>query len=103
MLKIRRPLGRLIFNMGIAIPGKTVFLIETAPRMSVDKHWAEYDTQEYTIFDLADETGIIPGMGSPNETSRLTIASSLTGWAHIQNDPSEVIRLSGLTNQHTSV
>ena len=31
MLKIRRPLGRLIFNMGIAIPGKTVFLIETVP------------------------------------------------------------------------
>ena len=31
MLKIRRPLGRLIFNMGIAIPGKTVFVIETAP------------------------------------------------------------------------
>ena len=29
MLKIRRPLGRLIFNMEIAIPGKTVFLIET--------------------------------------------------------------------------
>ena len=35
MLKIRRPLGRLIFNMGIAIPGKTVFLIETAPRICV--------------------------------------------------------------------
>ena len=35
MLKIRRPLGRLIFNMGIAIPGKTVFLIETAPRLFV--------------------------------------------------------------------
>ena len=33
MLEIRRPLGRLIFNMGIAIPGKTVFLIETAPRL----------------------------------------------------------------------
>ena len=31
MLKIRRPLGRLIFNMEIAIPGKTVFLIVTAP------------------------------------------------------------------------
>ena len=31
MLKIRRLLGRLIFNMGIAIPGKTVFLIEMAP------------------------------------------------------------------------
>ena len=35
MLKIRRPLGRLIFNMGIAIPGKTVFLIETAPKSLV--------------------------------------------------------------------
>ena len=33
MLKIKRPFGRLIFNMGIAIPGKTVFLIETAPRL----------------------------------------------------------------------
>ena len=31
MLKIRRPLGRLIFNIGITIPCKTVFLIETAP------------------------------------------------------------------------
>ena len=37
MLKIRRPLGRLIFNMGIAIPGKTVFLIETAPRSLIIK------------------------------------------------------------------
>ena len=35
MLKIRRPLGRLIFNMGIAIPGKTVFLIETAPWLHI--------------------------------------------------------------------
>ena len=35
MLKIRRPLGRRIFNIGIAIPGKTVFLIETAPRASI--------------------------------------------------------------------
>ena len=31
MLKIRRPTGRLIFNMGIPIPGKTVFYIETEP------------------------------------------------------------------------
>ena len=36
MLKIRRPLGRLIFNMGIAIPGKTVFLIETAPSIYIE-------------------------------------------------------------------
>ena len=38
MLKIRRPLGRLIFNMGIAIPGKSVFLIETAPRWPCGPH-----------------------------------------------------------------
>ena len=38
MLKIRRPLGRLIFNMGIAIPGKTIFLIETAPWQGI---WME--------------------------------------------------------------
>ena len=42
MLKIRRPLGRLIFNMGIAIPGKTVFLIETAPRPS--RCWVDTDS-----------------------------------------------------------
>ena len=39
MLKIRRPLGRLIFNMGIAIPGKTVFLIETAPRWKLNQFY----------------------------------------------------------------
>ena len=44
MLKIRRPLGRLIFNMGIAIPGKTVFLIETAPRICV-KHGVSSHTK----------------------------------------------------------
>ena len=43
MLKIRRPLGRLIFNMGIAIPGKTVFLIETAPRPSVTNIITSFD------------------------------------------------------------
>ena len=60
MLKIRRPLGRLIFNMGIAIPGKTVFLIETAPRVtsltegnenivlvSVKQPWREFVIQPY--------------------------------------------------------
>ena len=31
ILKIRRPIGRLIFNMGIPIPRKTVFYIETGP------------------------------------------------------------------------
>ena len=44
MLKIRRPLGRLIFNMGIATPGKTVFLIETAPR----KQYGYCSTRLYT-------------------------------------------------------
>ena len=54
MLKIRRPLGRLIFNMGIAIPGKTVFLIETAPRKfftNTKKHCA-YTCNKHSIWRL---------------------------------------------------
>ena len=39
MLKIRRPLGRLIFNMAIAIPGKTIFLIEAAPWYVIDLYY----------------------------------------------------------------
>ena len=47
MLKIRRRLGRLIFNMGITIPGKTVFLIETAPCLT---EWTtRYNYGHYTI------------------------------------------------------
>ena len=42
MLKIRRPLGRLIFNMGIAIPAKTVFLIETAPWITVHEKLSSF-------------------------------------------------------------
>ena len=62
MLKIRRPLGRLIFNMGITIPCKTVFFIETAPwtcsslSLQMSQHlsvlWTSADTvmttQSYT-------------------------------------------------------
>ena len=44
MLKIRRPLGRLIFNMGIAIPDKTVFLIETAPRCDMIQDQGNMET-----------------------------------------------------------
>ena len=49
MLKIRRPLGRLIFNMGIAIPGKTVFLIETAPS-TLAMELLQYGTKALTLF-----------------------------------------------------
>ena len=47
MLKIRRPLGRLIFNMGIAIPGKTVFLIETAPCSPYNLSIRKYTRHEF--------------------------------------------------------
>ena len=52
MLKIRRPLGRLIFNMGIAIPGKIVFLIETAPSPSARsrKFWRRTGNFFFKIF-----------------------------------------------------
>ena len=48
MLKIRRPLGRLIFNMGIAIPGKTVFLIEKAPWPSATMIMITWDKEGFT-------------------------------------------------------
>ena len=48
MLKIRRPVGRLVFNMGITIPSKTVFLIETPPvacfKVAEYKHTSSVDS-----------------------------------------------------------
>ena len=55
MLKIRRPLGRLIFNMGIAIPGKTVFLIETAPRAYSHIGLEQLITPKTPVLDLIVE------------------------------------------------
>ena len=51
MLKIRRPLGRLIFNMGIAIPDKTVFLIETAPSV-FSKLWQYIRTSVPMVLNI---------------------------------------------------
>ena len=64
MLKIRRPLGRLIFNMGIAIPGKTVFLIETAPwseKWIIVHHcWgAGRETMEFAVYFIILWWGIV--------------------------------------------
>ena len=44
MLKIRRPNGRLIFNMGIPIPGKDGLYIEMGPRPS------SWITHQLTIY-----------------------------------------------------
>ena len=57
MLKIRRPLGRLIFNMGIAIPGKTVFLIETAPRKLMEGIEILHNDSTYHQVDDDEDTG----------------------------------------------
>ena len=72
MLKIRRPLGRLIFNMGIAIPGKTVFLIETAPRFPLN---ISQGTLNNTIFVSLNQT--IYNDNSYFINSRITIHVSL--------------------------
>ena len=47
MFKITQPLGRLIFNMGIAMPGKTVFLIDTAPGWRVAE--TKYDMERVIL------------------------------------------------------
>ena len=58
MLKIRRPLGRLIFNMGIAIPGKTVFLIETAPWYLAQTHGNPITQSILGLSDGLAEAGV---------------------------------------------
>ena len=62
MLKIRRPLGRLIFNMGIAIPGKTVFLIEMAPCLFPGTTW-----MQEIIWSLTHGPGAIEKREGPLE------------------------------------
>ena len=77
MLKIRRPLGR---NMGIAIPGKTVFLIETAPRLcDLAPVWGG-------VLPI-HSSGIILCMLPSNGRWCYNVALSLIGWVHTQNDP----------------
>ena len=85
MLKIRRPLGRLIFNMGIAIPGKTVFLIETAP----------WFTDAYMSLGL-DE---LKKRLEPNSRHKKT--NGIYGvWCHICMQTLGLILLWGVTLQH---
>ena len=67
MLKIRRSLGRLIFNMGIAIPGKTVFLIETAPRLCFLK-----------LFTILDFILVYDPVNLAAMVSRLTACQMIT-------------------------
>ena len=73
MLKIRRPLGRLIFNMGIAIPGKTVFLIETAPRIQRQP----MDSPIYKASDAA-----LPEMPVKFQNDTIIITSNLGDSRH---------------------
>ena len=40
MLKIRRSLNRVIFNMEIPIPGKTVFVLKQVPDVFIKSHEA---------------------------------------------------------------
>ena len=88
MLKIRRPLGRLIFNMGIAIPGKTVFLIETAPRcLELDRKWhstAPFNTDWISYWGYAKKAQCGFNKSRPSDTyggsdDRLSSVQSQTG------------------------
>ena len=65
MLKIRRPLGRLIFNMGIAIPGKTVFLIEMAPGRRLNIKMLPYQYMNSHYKDKTVKQPPYPHDGNP--------------------------------------
>ena len=87
MLKIRRPLGRLIFNMGITIPCKTVFLIETAPRPHETCSYQEYGVIEYksSVMSYNGFCGctVIPWWRHQMET----FSALLAFWAGIHRSP----------------
>ena len=107
MLKIRRPSGRLIFNMGIAIPGKTVFLIETAPRWMIT--WTPPNsTDTINITQQSKQNPIVCtfieiifGVHPANERRSYNVTSSLIGWAHTQNDPC-IYMIHCVTDKYTS-
>ena len=85
MLKIRRPLGRLIFNMGIAIPGKTVFLIETAP-------WWHY-MATYISVNIGSDNGLIHESVKPLPWTNVDLRSKVFCGIHHR-----AISREGLTN-----
>ena len=58
MLKIRRPNGRLIFNMGIPIPGKDGLYIETGPGSQVLIFRANF---AHTLVEV-DDDGLFPSV-----------------------------------------
>ena len=107
MLKIRRPLGRLIFNMGIAIPGKTVFLIETPPwphfyqtrsAWSVDQGSNKNHSPAYNFAPTVTKfRGMWEGLSLPHDTKfgncrcEIVDSRSFSSWSLIHG-----LRWSGL-------
>ena len=104
MLKIRQPLGRLIFKMAIAIPGKTIFLIETAPwttrnKMSLNyNNNQNYDIKALTLTQLETHVGQhcgcwCPGVGStrPSASTILNQYPLYQNWI-TRNDQSQLMR-----------
>ena len=85
MLKIRRPLGRLIFNMGIAIPGKTVFLIETAPRM-IQPHSGACPWVSVSLFKQLKRSAFFRCVGSHFEIAMVG-SSDFHVWKTLPDSP----------------
>ena len=89
MLKIRRPLGRLIFNMGIAIPGKTVFLIETAPSYLDHPDMAQRVEQ----LSVVNVIPLYPGIPLKiTEKIYLGGLRMLYGWVLVSSSATDIIR-----------
>ena len=61
MLKIRRSRDRLIFNMGIPIPGKDGLYIETGPRLFIFQ-------DHFTVDCPSTREVILKDMGKMNST-----------------------------------
>ena len=81
MFKIRRPLGRLIFNMGIAIPGKTVFLIETAPWFRI--HLPEIEGRYQNVCIGVSIMITVSSVGAKQGTRLFLLEPPLLTWINL--------------------
>ena len=61
------------------------------PSREINQRGSSYLTHPgHSIYYPHPKAGVILGMCSASERRRYSVTSSLTGWAHTQNDPCKV-------------
>ena len=104
-VKDKTAVRRLIFNMGIAIPGKTVFLIETAPWFFLPMYILNHFSSNIKIQSVNEINIPVKNMKHIIEWLHLTHAPlsviGFMGWKEMKWD--EIIRLNESVCQYTYI